>query len=174
MSVTGGDFDNFYLTGLYQSQAAIYDDNAECYICGGRFGEVAGAVMEGIGTSDGKGNVTWVIDHADIKNFYGGGISHAKPVHGNIHTVISNSHVDVFCGGPKFGDMETGRTVTTTATNCTFGTFFGAGFGGNSYNRFAPKNQTNVMNIDWNKWVRGQYTQSYNSDYGGVSAKIDY
>jgi len=66
VSVTGGDFDKFYLTGLYQSQATIYDDNAECYINGGRFGEVAGAGMEGIGTSDGKGNITWVIDHADI------------------------------------------------------------------------------------------------------------
>ena len=30
VSVTGGDFAKFYLTGYYQSQAAIYDDNAEC------------------------------------------------------------------------------------------------------------------------------------------------
>ena len=174
VSVTGGDYNKFYLTGYYQSQAAIYDDNAECYINGGRFGEVAGAGMEGIGSSDGKGNITWVIDHADIKEFYGGGINHAKPVHGNIHTIISNSYVDIFCGGPKFGDMEDGRTVITTATNCTFGTYFGAGFGGNSYNRYAPKNQTNVMNIDWNDWVGKQYKQSYNSTYGGVSAQIDY
>jgi hypothetical protein len=174
VSVTGGDFDKFYLTGLYQSQAAIYDDNAECYINGGRFGEVAGAGMEGIGSSDGKGNVTWVIDHADIKHFFGGGINYAKPVHGNIHTIISNSYVDVFCSGPKFGDMVTDRTVTTSATNCTFGTYFGAGYGGNAYNRYAPKNQINVMNIDWNSWVSAQYTQSYNNTYGGVSAEIDY
>ena len=45
VSVTGGDFNKFYLTGLYQSQAGIYDDNAECYVNGGRFGEVAGAGM---------------------------------------------------------------------------------------------------------------------------------
>ena len=183
ISVTGGDFAKFYLTGYYQSQAAIYDDNAECYINGGRFGEVAGAGMEGIGTSDGKGNVTWVIDHADIKEFYGGGINAAKPVHGNIHTIISNSYVDLFCGGPKFGDMVSGRTVTTTASDCTFGTYFGAGYGGNSYNRIAPRNHNNIVNFphndnqagnhaSWNAWLAEYYTQEY--DAGGVSTQFDY
>ena len=188
LSVTGGDFAKFYLTGYYQSEATIYDDNAECYINGGRFGEVAGAGMEGIGTSDGKGNITWIIDNADIKEFYGGGINFAKPVHGNIHTIISNSHVNVFCGGPKFGDMEDDRTVTTEANNTTFGTFFGAGYGGNSYNRYAPTNRNNVINLpgpgklnnqpanfdSWNDWVTTEYTQAYNSTYKGVSTQIDY
>ena len=174
VSVTGGDFDKFYLTGLYQSQAAIYDDNAECYISGGRFGEVAGAGMEGIGTSNGKGNVTWVIDRADIREFYGGGINAAKPVHGNIHTVIRNSYVTMFCGGPKFGNMEESRTVKTIADNCTFGTYFGAGYGGNSYNRYAPTNKNAVINIDWNAWVTSEYKQEYNATYKGVSTQIDY
>jgi len=174
VSVTGGDYDEFYLTGLYQSQATIYDDNAECYINGGRFGEMAGAGMEGIGTSDGKGNITWMIDHADIAHFYGGGINFDKPVHGNIHTIISNSYVDEFCGGPKFGDMESGRTVKTIADNCTFGVYFGAGYGGNSYNRYAPTNQTKIMNCEWNKWVTEQYKQTYSSEYKGVSTQIDY
>ncbi len=188
VSVTGGDYNKFYLTGLYQSQAKIYDDNAECYINGGRFGEMAGAGMEGIGTSDGKGNITWVIDNADIKEFYGGGINFAKPAHGNIHTIISNSHVNQFCGGPKFGDMESGRTVITTATDCTFGTYFGAGFGGNSYNRYAPANRNNVINLpgqgkvnnvaknlnSWNDWVADEYKQSYSSTYSGISTQIDY
>ena len=183
VSVTGGDYNKFYLTGYYQSKAAIYDDNAECYINGGRFGEVAGAGMEGIGTSDDKGNITWVIDHADIKEFYGGGINYAKPVHGNIHTIISNSHVDLFCGGPKFGDMESDRTVTTTATNCTFGTYFGAGYGGNSYNRIAPRNHNNIINFphndgsagnhgSWNEWLAAYYKQDYGND--GVSTQFDY
>ena len=174
VSVTGGDFDKFYLTGLYQSQAAIYDDNAECYINGGRFGEIAGAGMEGIGITEGNGNVTWIIDNADIREFYGGGINFAKPVYGNIHTIISNSYVDRFCGGPKFGDMESGRTVTTTATNCTFGTYFGAGYGGNAYNRYAPSNQFGMLNTNWNDWVNTEYTQSYSDTYGGVSAQIEY
>ncbi len=184
VSVTGGDFDKFYLTGLYQSQATIYDDNAECYISGGRFGEVAGAGMEGIGTSVGKGNVTWIIDHADIREFYGGGINAKKPIYGNIHTIIKNSYVTQFCGGPKFGDMENGRTVKTIADNCTFGTYFGAGYGGNSYNRYAPKNYNEVINIEWNKWVAGTsypsggnyggYKLEYNSDRGGVPTQFDY
>lgn len=174
VSVTGGDYEKFYLTGLYQSQAAIYDDNAECYINGGRFGEMAGAGMEGIGSSDGKGNITWIIDNADIKEFYGGGINYAKPVHGNIHTIISNSHVTIFCGGPKFGDMESGCTVITKATDCTFGKYFGAGYGGNSFNRYAPTNQNNVQNINWNNWVSSQYKRDYNETYFGVSTQIDY
>ena len=183
VSVTGGDYDKFYLTGYYQSKAAIYDDNAECYINGGRFGEVAGAGMEGIGTNDGKGNITWVIDNADIKEFFGGGINAAKPVHGNLHTIISNSHVDLFCGGPKFGDMENDRTVTTTASNCTFGTYFGAGYGGNSYNRIAPRNHNNIINFphndsqagnhsSWNVWLAAYYKQDYGN--GGVSTQFDY
>ena len=185
LSVTGGDFAKFYLTGYYQSQAAIYDDNAECYINGGRFGEVAGAGMEGIGTSDGKGNITWIIDNADIKEFYGGGINHAKPVHGNIHTIISNSHVDVFCGGPKFGDMEDGCTVKTTATDCTFGIYFGAGYGGNSYSRDAPRNHNNIVNFphndssagndtSWNGWLSKNYKQNYDEGKGGISTQFDY
>ena len=185
VSVTGGDFESFYLTGLYQSQATIYDDNAECYINGGRFGVMAGAGMEGIGVSDGNGNITWVIDHADIKEFYGGGINFDKPAIGNIYTSISNSYVDVFCGGPKFGDMSSGKTVTTDATGCTFGTYFGAGYGGNSYNRYAPRNHNNIVNFphndgsagnhaSWNAWLGVYYTQSYSATYGGVSTQFDY
>lgn len=184
VSVTGGDYDKFYLTGLYHGGVANFDDNAECYINGGHFGELAGAGMEGIGTSSDKGNITWQIDNADIKAFYGGGLNAARTVKGNITITISNSHVDLFCGGPKFGDMDTGKTVTTTATNCTFGTYFGAGYGGNSYSRYPPKNYSNnITNIDWNKWIRGEqnagdgfggYKQEYNATRGGVSTQFDY
>ena len=190
LSVTGGDYDEFYLTGLYQSQATTYDDNAECYIDGGRFGIVAGAGMEGIGTTEGKGNITWIIDHADINEFYGGGINFAKPVFGNIHTIIRNSYVYQFCGGPKFGNMGSGRTVTTVADNCHFVLFFGAGYGGNSYNRYAPANRNNVINLpgpgklgssnaivnlnSWNAWVDAEYKQTYNATYEGVSTQINY
>ena len=182
--VTGGDYDEFYLTGLYRADATKYDDNAECYINGGRFGIVAGAGMEGIGSTDGKGNITWQIDHADIEEFYGGGINAANPAIGNITTTISNSHVTLFCGGPKFGDMTSGKTVVTTATGCTFGTYFGAGYGGNSYSRYAPKNYSgnNILNIDWNRWIKGEisndgfsgYKQDYSSTYKGVSARLNY
>ena len=200
VSVTGGDYNEFYLTGLY-SAAGNYEDNAECYINGGRFGTVAGAGIEGIGKDDGAdntGNIVWQIQNADIEEFYGGGINAAKPIEGSITTVITGSHVNLFCGGPKFGDMNTGKTVITTATNCTFGTFFGAGYGGNSYYRAAPRNFTGAdaswdqYNVEWNRWIKGEikpssnsgnyangnkysgYKQDYNSAFGGVSVSFDY
>ena len=174
VSVTGGDFDEFYLTGLYKADVANYSDNAECYISGGRFGIVAGAGQEGIGdASKNTGNITWQIDHADIDEFYGGGIN--KDMVGNITTVISNSHVGRFCGGPKFGDMPTGKAVITTATNCTFGTYFGAGYGGNAYSREAPTNRSsNLVNTDWNNWITANYKQEYKASFGGVSTQFNY
>ena len=189
ISVTGGDFDEFYLTGLYNTPNENSDDNAECYINGGRFGKVAGTGMQGIGgftmtNVDGKdvktaysnGNIIWQIDNADIDEFYAGGINAAHIAEGNIYTVITNSRVDQFCGGPKFGNMNSDKKVVTNAENCTFRAFFGAGYGGNSYNRRYPSNQNNKTNINWNSWLTGNasYNYSYDSDYGGVETRIDY
>ncbi len=188
ISVTGGDYDEFYLTGLYVSCTNSKADNAECYINGGRFGTVCGAGMEGIGKADGAdntGNITWQIQNADIKEFYAGALNAAKPATGNLSTTITNSHVDVFCGGPKFGDMSSGKTVTTTATGCTFGTFFGAGYGGNSYSRQAPRNHSSIVNFphndkdagnhsSWNDWLSKNYKQTYSGTYGGVSTQFNY
>ena len=183
ISVTGGDFDEFYLTGMYNTPNTNYPDNAECYINGGRFGKVAGTGMQGLGNAGGAGetggpaetgNIIWQIDHADIDEFYAGGINAAHIATGNIRTVISNSRVDQFCGGPKFGNMTSNKTVVTNATNCTFRTFFGAGYGGNSYNRRYPFNRNDVQNTDWNGWVSTEYTNKYDSKYGGVETRIDY
>ena len=187
ISVTGGDYNIFYLTGYYNSPNNNYPDNAECYINGGRFNKVAGTGMQGLGKpggADNTGNIIWQIDNADIDEFYAGGMNAAHIAEGNITTVISNSRVDQFCGGPKFGDMNSDKIVVTNATNCTFRTFFGAGYGGNSYNRRYPKNQNNKININWDSWVQnggtfeGEYFEGYKnvylSDYGGVGSRIDY
>ena len=176
ISVTGGDYNEFYLTGLYNTPNNNYNDNAECYINGGRFNKVAGTGMQGIGnlSTHENGNITWQIDNADINEFYAGGINAAHISEGNIMTVISNSRVDQFCGGPKFGNMNNGKKVVTNATNCTFRTFFGAGYGGNSYNRRYPSNQNNVTNINWDNWVSTEYTNKYDANYGGVETRIDY
>ncbi len=172
ISVTGGDYDEFYLTGLYRGDITSKNDDAECYINGGRFGIVAGAAQEGIakGTNN-KGNIVWQIQNADINEFYGGGQNAARPVEGNITTVITGGYIKQFCGGPKFGDMNTGKTVKTTATGTQFDTFYGAGYGGNSYSRFAP---SNINNIDgdykgWNTFLTNNYKQEYNATYKGVS-----
>ena len=190
VSVTGGDFDQFHLTGLYRADVTIRDDNAECYITGGRFRVVAGTGMDGIGhpTNHTNGNITWIIDNADITEFYAGSFNADKTAQGNLHTIVNGGHIDFFCGGPKFGDMNSGRTVTTTATGCTFGTFFGAGYGGSSYSRQAPRNHSSIMNFphtdtsnppagyheSWNTWLTEFYTREYNSTYGGVSTQFSY
>ena len=189
ISVTGGDFDEFYLTGLYNTPNNNYPDNAECYINGGRFGKVAGTGMQGLGNAGGAaaeegptetGNIIWQIDNADIDEFYAGGYNAAHISEGNIFTVISNSRVDQFCGGPKFGNMNSDKRVVTNASNCTFRTFFGAGYGGNSYNRRYPYNKDNIVNLtgnnSWNSWVSGEegLQYRYSSDYGGVETRIDY
>ena len=185
LSVTGGDYDEFYLTGLYKAVTKT-NDNAECYINGGRFGIVAGTGMEGIGDDNNnantKGNIIWQIQNADIDEFYGGGINAASCIGGNITTVITGSRVRQFCGGPKFGDLYSGRTVITTATDCEFGTYFGAGYGGNSYSTFPPKNVTGTNGDygenNWNKFVTDNYKQEYkvsNSPaYKGVSTEFYY
>ena len=168
ISVTGGDFDGFYLSGTYRPDAAVKADNAECYISGGRFGEVAGAAQQQI-----NGDVRWQIYNADIENFYGGGVNADKPVTGDITIDIYNSHVTTYCGGPKFGNMSSTKEVNTNATGCTFGTYFGAGYGGISYNRVRTRD-TNTP--EFSSW-QGDYTGNrgkYLSANGGIATDFDY
>lgn len=163
ISVVGGEYKKFYLTGYFRPDATPMNDNAECYIDGGLFDEVAGAGQERI-----NGNVDWFINHADITNFYGGGINDAKPLQGNITTNIRNSRVTLFCGGPKFGNMNTDKTLRTTATNCTFGTYFGAGNGGNSIYLHRIKNEYQALNYNWTSdWIANSYDKSNNENYRG-------
>ena len=168
ISVTGGEYEKFYLSGYFQPNAPVAesddDKNAECYIDGGKFGEVAGAGQELV-----DGDVTWKINHADIEYFYGGGINEAKPVTGNINVTIKNSHVGRYCGGPKFGNMtgvdtpddpDDDKTVSTTAEGSTFGNFYGAGYGGTAIYRdiWSPgsnggHNRYNRVNYTWTDWL---------------------
>lgn len=176
VSVTGGEFPGFYLTGTYNANATVRTDNAECYISGGYFHEAAGAAQEAI-----NGNVQWQIYNADIDNFYGGGTNDAKPIRGNITVDIYNSHVTTYCGGPKFGNMQTGKKVTTNAEGCVFGTYFGAGYGGLSYSR---KKYFDASSYNWDNLQkyyycptspgnhqneRGKYYDGATTDAGGDS-----
>ncbi len=193
ISVTGGDFDKFYLSGSYRPDAASSPDNAECYISGGRFGEVAGAGQQQI-----KGDVRWQIYDADITDFFGGGINADTPITGDIRIDITNSHVTNYYGGPKFGDMagvdtETtsdDKTVTTIAEGCTFDKYFGAGYGGISYKRQKYHDQSGDHLSSWvteyptdkgryfngsgesNKLKEGDATYGYKGP--GVATDFDY
>ena len=184
VSVTGGEYNGFYLSGTYNPNAETNaNDHAECYISGGHFIEAAGAAQEQI-----DGNVHWQIYNADIDNFYGGGINDTKPIKGTITTDIFNSYVGTFCGGPKFGNMQTGKGVTTNAEGCTFNEYFGAGYGGLSYSRQKYYDETsynfntykNTYNGDFGKYYNGASTNANSShaDYGkkgkGVATDYDY
>ena len=191
VSVTGGEFPGFYLTGTYKADAIVRTDNAECYISGGYFHEVAGASLEQI-----NGNVHWQIYNADIDNFFGGGINDAKPIKGDITTDIYNSHVTLFCGGPKFGNMtldpknpDNNKKVTTNAEGCTFGKFFGAGYGGVSlakkkyYDKDGGQNWATLQGYyttDRGKYFNGTKTElkqgstSYGFKGPGVATDFDY
>ena len=161
VSVTGGEFPGFYLTGTYKADAKVRSDDAECYISGGYFHEVAGASLEQI-----DGNVRWQIYNADIDNFFGGGINDAKPIKGDITTDIYNSHVTLFCGGPKFGNMQAGKKVSTNAEGCTFEKFFGAGYGGTSIAK--KKYYDKDGNQDWST-LQGYYINDRGKYFNGTS-----
>ena len=165
ISVTGGDYDEFYLSGTYRPDATQSSDNAECYISGGRFGEMAGASMEAI-----DGDVRWDINWADITNFYGGGVNAVNPITGDLRIDIANSYVNQYCGGPKFGDMTAEKTVTTNATDCVFGTYFGAGYGGNAYKRVKYKDVAETEPADH----QGDYASERGKYYNGTTSSTTY
>ena len=178
VNALGGDFNSFYLTGGYNENVAPLEDNPHCYIDGGRFGTIAAAYKEGI-----SGNVTWRINHALIGEFYGGGVmSQAdgatyKIVKGNIDVVIDNSIVGKYCGGPKFGNMVSGKTVTTSATGTTFNQYFGAGNGGTNYVQYANTDAVAAPynEATWNSTVSGNYSPArYRSTALGYDANYDY
>ena len=174
VNVLGGDFTSFYLTGGYNEGITPFVDNPHCYIDGGRFGTIAAAYKEGI-----AGDVTWRINRALIGEFYGGGVMAQKDgttykiVKGSIDVVIDNSIVGKYCGGPKFGDMMSGKTVTTNATNTVFNQFFGAGNGGTNYMQYANTDATGVPVSDWSGTINSNYNpgkyrnkdQGYHADY---------
>ena len=160
VSVTGGEFPGFYLTGTYKADAKVRTDNAECYISGGYIHEAAGASLEQI-----NGNVRWQIYNADIDNFFGGGINDAKPIKGDVTVDIYNSHVTTYCGGPKFGNMQAGKKVTTRAEGCVFGTYFGAGFGGTSLSK---KKYYDLDTYNWGT-LQGYYTTDRGLYFDGIS-----
>lgn len=141
--VTGGEIEECCMTG-YRAGASATGANIYFWGAGGRIHKWLGAYME---TPNTNGvNVTAKVDHARIYKFFGGGTSPAARITGNIDITMNNSLVDFYCGGPEFGDMAAGKTVTTHAKGSTFGEYYGAGFGGTSitYNR-----QGNITNVNF-------------------------
>lgn len=175
VNVLGGEIANFYLSGNYNANSTN-EGNPHCYIDGGKLDFVASGAKEQI-----VGDVFWEIDHANIGEFYGGGINADKHVKGSISTTINRSKVTKFCGGPQFGDMESGKTVTTNATGTTFGVFYGAGNGGTCYSQYDQSDNTsnspNSFNWETNNTNSGKldnYTAlKYRNKATGYHAKYE-
>ena len=146
VNVIGGEFPEFYLSGMFNANFFNITDNPHAYLDGGKFGIVAGAGMESVGAkgeTDG-GNVTFKINHSWIREFYGGGINATRPVTGNISTTCDNSVIHKYCGGPKLGDMSNTKTITNIINNTVFDEYYGGGNGGTNLFR---ENQYDGYNI---------------------------
>jgi len=175
VNVLGGEITNFYLSGNYNA-TPTNEGNPHCYIDGGKLDFVASGAKEQI-----VGDVFWKIDHANIGEFYGGGVNADKRVKGSIEITINRSKVTKFCGGPQFGDMESGKTVTTNATGTTFGVFYGAGNGGTCYSQYdqsdVTSNSPNSYNWETNNSSSGKlanYTVlTYRNMATGYHAKYE-
>lgn len=178
--VTGGQVDECYMTG-YKTGGKLKGD-IYFWCAGGKIKKFLGAYLdEPVANGTEPGNMTASVDHALIGRFFGGGTSASARIKGNIDVTINNSQVDFYCGGPEFGDMYSGKTVTTHATNTIFGEFYGAGYGGTSitYNREAQDDgvvftgTTATYNLAFTNYTNNQLV--YNSSYGiGTCYKFEY
>lgn len=172
VNVIGGRIDNLYLTGNYNNNVTPNKDNPHCYIDGGRIKHAAAAGKEGI-----DGNVTFKVNHSAIWEFYGGSTLADKRVTGSIDVTIDNSRVTKYCGGPKFGDMYDGKTVTTSATGTTFGVYYGGGNGGTSYVQYDSSDGEQVVSASFNWGGTGHLNNyspgSYRNENTGYMADYD-
>lgn len=177
VNVLGGEFERFYLSGVFRSDFDNMPDNPHCYTNGGKFGEMAGA-----GTELVDGDVTFKIDHSIIGEFYGGGINAVKPVTGSINVTIDNSIVGKYCGGPKMGNMYSDTEVVTNADNTIFGQYYGGGNGGTSLSRTRLWDNTingggdlNITPNDWNNWGFTAFTPfNYEEETEGYHAQFEF
>lgn len=146
VNAIGGEFPEFYLSGMFNANFFNITDNPHAYLDGGKFGIVAGAGMESVGAKNetNGGNVTFKINHSWIREFYGGGINATRPVTGNISTTCDNSVIHKYCGGPKLGDMSNTKTITNIINNTVFDEYYGGGNGGTNLFR---ENQYDGYNI---------------------------
>lgn len=161
INVTGGEIVECYMTG-YNAGASATGQNVYFWCTGGRIHKWLGAYLEKNNTEGGV-NVNAKIDHSRIYRFFGGGTSAAAPVTGNINVTINNSFVDFYCGGPEFGDMAAGKTITTNATGTRFREYYGAGFGGTSISYQRKGNQTSV-NFQTDKEFPCTFAETYTNN----------
>lgn len=168
VNAIGGEFSEFYLSGMFRTDFYNKTDNPHAYLDGGKFDLVAGAGMESIGGKNetNGGDVTFKINHSWIKEFYGGGINANRPVTGTISTTCNNSIVHKYCGGPKLGDMSASKTITNTATGTIFGQYFGGGNGGTNLARVRIYDSNGAVAAPTQANANTQWDEIDGGDYG--------
>ena len=174
VNVTGGEIEQCFMTGYGQGKA--YGTDIYFWCAGGKIHKFLGAYMEppvqtstNTASNPGTVNLTAKIDHAIIDRFFGGGTTSAARITGSIIVTIDNSKVDFYCGGPEFGDMTAGKTVTTSANNTTFGEYYGAGFGGTAITYKNNKDDANVVLA-----ASVAYPDYFTTYYLGSSGRLHY
>ena len=183
ITMTGGEYGELYLSGTFRSDVINSNNNstgASFYANGGRIGIYASGGQERI-----DGDVVVKVDHIIADEFYGGGINpnnftkdnvSYSPFTGSIDVTIDNSLIGLYVGGPKFGAMLEGKTVTTHATGTTFGTYYGAGYGGTALTLNVctddspnfPNNYSVNWSSDFANYNKGKYytgTKGIDIDY---------
>lgn len=176
VNVTGGEVEQCFMTGYGKDGAKAYGHNIYFWCAGGKIHKFLGAYMEppvrestNPVSNPGIVDLTAKIDHAIIGRFFGGGTTSKARVTGDINVTIDNSKIDFYCGGPEFGDMTAGKTVTTHATNTTFGEYYGAGFGGTAITYRNDKDDGDVTlqnHLD--------YPSQYFSFYTGNTGRLKH
>ena len=168
INVTGGEIEQCFMTGYGKEGSKAYGSDIYFWCAGGRIHKFLGAYMEppvqttsNDANNPGTVNLTAKIDHARIYRFFGGGTTSKARITGDINVTIDNSYVDFYCGGPEFGDMESGKTVTTTANHTTFREYYGAGFGGTATTYTNDKDD----NIDFGNNSIMNYSSNYFKTY---------
>ena len=125
VNICGGEILTCSLTGYDNTNNTT--NSAFLYANGGYIHEYTSAYQSSI-----NGNVTIQADHILCDNFYGGGANDAisGQISGNIDITVNNSYIKTFCGGPKFGSMNSNTRVRVTDTATVFDHYYGGGYGG--------------------------------------------
>lgn len=172
INVTGGEIEQCFMTGMRNNSLIVStNNNVRFYCSGGKIGKYL-SVYQAYPVVD----ATMKVDHARIGRFFGGGTTPKAQLSGNINITMNYSDIDFFCGGPEFGDMTAGKTVTVNTTGSTFGEYYGAGFGGTALTRARNGEANTTSGIDNYASIR----LGYDDGAGGfaisyeMEALIDY
>ncbi len=178
LNVSGGEIINCHLTG--ETHNGTTSGNVYFWCNGGYIHQFNGAYQEKV-----NGDIIVQIDHAVINEFFGGGADNAygstAQITGDIDITCNNSYVKFFCGGPKFGNMAAGKTVSVDATGTTFDEYYGASYGGTALTKVSITETSpnfsgsadRTYQISWTGYTNARLENHY--QYGiGVDFDMDY